>query len=109
MADSVAVYIVNFTARAERDVAQLYERIHAFDSEAAAKWYMGFKKKVLALEHYPARCPLFRRKSALRALRYGRKPNVYLVIYRIREKTKAVDVLHIRHGSRRQPMSSELQ
>jgi mRNA-degrading endonuclease RelE of RelBE toxin-antitoxin system len=33
-------------------------------------------------------------------LLYGRKPHVYRVIYRVLEKQKRVDVLHIRHGAR---------
>jgi hypothetical protein len=31
---------------------------------------------------------------------YGNKPHVYRAIYRMVEKQKRVDVLHIRHGAR---------
>jgi len=35
----------------------------------------------------------------LRHLLYGHKPHVYRLIYRIVEKPKRVEVLHIRHGA----------
>lgn len=40
-------YLVNLTARAERDLAQLYREIDAEYSEAALKWYCGRKKAIL--------------------------------------------------------------
>jgi toxin ParE1/3/4 len=38
--------------------------------------------------------------AQLRHLLYGNKPHVYRVIFRVIEKQKRVDVLHIRHGAR---------
>jgi len=32
-------------------------------------------------------------------LLYGHKPHIYRVIYRILERPKQVEVLHIRHGA----------
>ena len=95
------VYLVNITARAERDFASLYEEIHASDSEAAQKWYVGLKKAILTLEKMPDRCPATPESPQFRHLLYGRKPHVYRVIYRILNVEKRVDVLHIRHGARR--------
>ncbi|MGD0901788.1 MAG: hypothetical protein ABR924_02490 [Terracidiphilus sp.] len=46
---------VEITARAVRDLASLYEEIHARDSEAALKRYRGLKKAVLRLEKLPCR------------------------------------------------------
>jgi len=34
-------------------------------------------------------------------LLYGNKPHSYRVIYRVLERQKRVEVLHIRHGARR--------
>jgi toxin ParE1/3/4 len=39
--------------------------------------------------------------ARLRHLLYGRKPNVYRIIYAIDEGNRVVTVLHIRHGSRK--------
>jgi toxin ParE1/3/4 len=102
-------YLVNITARAERDFASLYEEIHAAESGTALKWYMGLKKAILSLEGLPYRCPVTRESAQLRHLLYGRKPHVYRVIYHVLEKQKRVDVLHIRHGARREMTELDLE
>jgi plasmid stabilization system protein ParE len=102
-------YLVNITARAERDFAALYEQINAAESGAARRWYIGLKKAILSLEEMPNRCPVTRENRQLRHLLYGRKPHVYRVIYRVLEMQKRVDVLHIRHGARREITESDLE
>ncbi|MGI9070054.1 MAG: type II toxin-antitoxin system RelE/ParE family toxin [Bryobacteraceae bacterium] len=94
-------YVLNITSRAERDLAYLYDKINAEHSDAALKWYRGLKEAILSLERQPSRCPVTRENVNLRHLLYGQKPHVYRVIYRILEKRKQVDVLHIRHGAKR--------
>ncbi|HEV2484447.1 MAG TPA: type II toxin-antitoxin system RelE/ParE family toxin [Terracidiphilus sp.] len=101
-------YLVNVTARAERDFAALYEGIDAQNPRAAFKWYSGLKEAILTLEKLPYRCPVTPEKKQLRRLLYGRKPDVYRVIYRVLEKQKQVEVLHIRHGARRKLTASDL-
>ncbi len=96
-------YVVNITSRAERDLSQLYEEIEAGHSVAALKWYLGLKQGILSLEERPNRGPVMRTRGKLRQLLYGRKPNVYRVIYRVLEKKRQVEVLPIRHGARRKP------
>jgi toxin ParE1/3/4 len=93
-------YLVNITALAERDFASLYREINAEESDAALKWYRGLKEVVLRLEELPNRCPVTPEKAQLRHLLYGNKPHVYRVLFRVVEKRKRVDVLHIRHGAR---------
>ena len=51
-------YLVSITHRAERDLADLYEEIHAQHSGAALEWYRGLKRAILSLEHHPSRCPV---------------------------------------------------
>jgi toxin ParE1/3/4 len=91
-------YRVKFTHRAERDLDLLYESVGAEHFDAALKWYRGLKRAILSLEHSPLRCPLIPEDQKLRHLLYGKK-HVYRVIYRVMEKTKTVEVLHIRHGA----------
>jgi hypothetical protein len=43
-------YLVNITARAERDLAHLFVEINAEYSDAALKWYFGLKEAILSLE-----------------------------------------------------------
>lgn len=101
-------YLVKITQRAERDVAILYEAIHAEHSATALKWYLGLKKAILSLEKLPYRGQVTQEDSRLRRLLYGRKPDVYRIIYRVREKQKQVQILHIRHGARRASAATDL-
>lgn len=95
-------YLVSLVSRAERDLAQLYREINAENSDTALKWYRGLKDAILSLERQPNRCPSTPESSKLRHLLYGDKPHVYRVIYRVVETQKRVEVLHIRHGARRE-------
>ena len=92
-------YLVNVTARAERDLAHLFAEIHAQHSEAALKWYWGLKEAILTLEEHPNRCPMTPETSNLRHLLYGHKPHIYRILFTIEGNT--VVILHIRHGRRR--------
>ena len=93
-------YLVNLTARAERDLAQLF-RENAEHSGAALTWYRGLKEAILSLEEKPNRCPVTPESGEFRHFLYGNKPHIDRVIHRVLEKQKQVEVLHIRHGARR--------
>lgn len=101
-------YLVNLTDRAERDLAHLYEEVNAEHSDAALKWYLGFKESILSLEEQPNRCPVTPENGKFRHLLYGNKPHIYRAIYRVLEKQKQVEVLHIRHGARRRLKGSDV-
>jgi len=94
-------YLVNITPRAERDLIQIYDCINARNSEAAFHWYRGLKEAILSLREHPNRCPVTPENRQLRHLLYGHKPDIYRVIYRVLEKHRQVEILHIRHGARR--------
>ena len=102
-------YLVRLTARAERDFASLYQEIDAENSDAARKWCIGLGDAILSLDELPNRCPPTPEKVQLRHLLYGHKPHVYRVIYRVRERRKLVEVLHIRHGARQRVQASDLE
>jgi len=101
-------YVVSISSRAEHDLAHLYEEINAEYSNAALKWYWGLKKAILTLEEQPNRYPVTRKKGELRHLLHGNKPHIYRVIYRVLERHKRVEVLHIRHAARRKIKASDL-
>ncbi len=92
-------YQVKLTQRAERDLDLLYDSVGAEHSDAALKWYRGLKKAILSLVNSPLRCPLAPEDKTLRHMLYGKKPHVYRIIYRVIERTKTAEVLHIRHGA----------
>ena len=102
-------YLVRISARAERDLALLYEDINAADSAAAQRWYGGLKQAILSLARRPNRCAVTPENNKLRHLLYGHRPHLYRVIYRVDERRERVDVLHIRHGARRKFRESELK
>jgi len=94
--------------RAPRDLSTLYDGIGAGTSDAALSWYRGLRDAIRTLRNGPRRCPVTPEASDLRHLLYGNKPHIYRVIYRVLEKQKQVDVLHIRHGARQEFKSGEL-
>jgi plasmid stabilization system protein ParE len=98
-------YAVSFTARAERDLELLYLAIDAQNSATARRWHRDLAKAILSLKRRPYRCPVAPENARLRQLLHGKRLNVYRVIFRIVEKNREVQVLHIRHGARK-PISS---
>jgi plasmid stabilization system protein ParE len=102
-------YLIDITARAKRDLNSVFEEIHARDSEAALKWYREFYAAILTLEKLPYRCPATHENPQFRHLLYGHKPHIYRVIYRVLEKQKLIEVLHVRHGARQEFLASDLE
>lgn len=101
-------YLVKITSRAGRDLTRVYQEINAQHSDAALKWYVGLKDAILSLAEQPRRCSIARKRDGLRHLLYGRKPHTYRVIFRVLEKEKYIEVLHIRHGARKKFKTSDL-
>lgn len=93
-------YRVKIMPRAQRDLAGIYGWIGAESSDAALSWYVGLKDAIRSLCKSPGRSPVVPENKDLRHLLYGRKPHVFRIIYRIMEKQKQVEVLHVRHGAR---------
>lgn len=92
---------VEITARAHRDLVAIYEYIQAGSSEKAFSSFNGLEGAILSLENHPKRGTITREDSRLRQLVYGRKPHGYRIIYSVRQRSRLVSVLHIRHGARR--------
>ncbi len=101
-------YRMKIMPRAQRDLSSLYDWIDASSSDAALTWYRGLRDAIRTLRNSPNRCPAAPENRDFRHLLYGSKPDVYRVIYRVVEKQKQVDVLHIRHGARQQFRTEEL-
>jgi plasmid stabilization system protein ParE len=92
-------YVVRVSTRAQRDLENIYWFINAGESEAAQTWYRGLRRAILAFEELPNRWPVTPENPARRHILYGHKPHVYRVIYRVLERQKQVEILHIRHGA----------
>ena len=93
-------YLIKLTRRAEQDLARLYLHIEAATSDTARRWYLGLRTAIRSLAESPDRCPSTPETNLYRHLLYGRRPNVYRIVFRIIEKKQRVEVLHIRHGAR---------
>jgi toxin ParE1/3/4 len=106
-------YLVEFAARAARDLEILYVEKNAAESQAAARWFNDLEDSVSSLTIHPNRCPLApegkKLKRGLRHLLYGNKPHIYRVIYEVDEQRQTVWVLHIRHGARKPLRASDLK
>ncbi len=101
-------YEVNLSRRAMRDLAYLFDEINTGHSAAAQCWYLGLKRAILTLEERPNRCLRAPESARLRQLLYGRKPHVYRIIFRVIEKQKSVEILHLRHGARKSVLPLEI-
>ena len=95
-------YRVKIMVRAQRDLIDLYQKIKARSSDAAFIWYRGLREAIRSLRDNPQRCPATPENKDLRHLLYGNRPYVYRVIYRVVERQKQVDILHVRHGARQE-------
>lgn len=97
-------YAVELTSRAERDLLNLYEFLSVGHSATARNWFNGLERAVFTLARFPRRCPLApeSKKSGwpLRHLLYGKKPDVYRILFEVHEVRKVIRIVTIRHGAR---------
>jgi len=99
------VWDVELTARAERDLEQIFQFINAADSIAAARWFSGLEDAIESLETLPRRGAVTDYDPNLRFLLYGSKPHIYRVLYLLNARHRRVTVVHIRPGAR-SPLAS---
>jgi toxin ParE1/3/4 len=93
-------YRVELTDRAAQDLRHLYRIINAEHSAQARIWFNRLEQAILSLDEYPTRCPVIPEDPNLRHLLYGRRREVYRVIFAIHDTAGCVSVLHIRHSAR---------
>jgi toxin ParE1/3/4 len=93
-------YLIRLTNRALRDMELIYEFIDAETSDKAFAWFNELAEAIYSLEKLPQRGAVASENKKLRQVFFGKKPNVYRIIYAIDRQHRAINVLHIRHGSR---------
>jgi plasmid stabilization system protein ParE len=97
-------YAVKLSGRAERDLFDLFLYLKASNTASARRWFNELEKAICGLERSPRRCPPAPEAQTMnrpiRHLLSGRKPDVYRILYEIRDLTKTVLILTIRHGAR---------
>ncbi len=95
------IYRIIIETQAQSDLDETYRRIAQGSAERAAQWYNGIVDALATLANFPERCAFARENvffpEDIRQLLYGKRGNVYRVLFTIAQDT--VHVLHIRHGS----------
>jgi prevent-host-death family protein len=99
---AVAGCLVRLSARALRDVARIYDNIEAYGLGCGFDVVSGARGSHLqfgALSR--ARKAFARENKKRRILFFGRKPNIYKIIYEVDLPDVEVKTFHIRRGARR--------
>jgi len=93
-------YLVRISTRALRDLAEIYESIHAESSTQAFAWFNALSAAINGLDQHPKRGAVTPESTAHRQVLHGKKPHLYRVIYQVNEGDRSVGIVHIRHGAR---------
>jgi plasmid stabilization system protein ParE len=94
-------HLVRLTRRALADVEAGVAYRAQRSATAAARWRAGLLARLADLEQSPDRCPLADEAAdlglQLRELLYGRRRNVYRILFAIDGQT--VNILRLRHAA----------
>jgi plasmid stabilization system protein ParE len=90
-------YRILFTQRALDDLAEIIARIAEDDGEAASRFGNSLLDHVELLTRFPRMGIVIRARSRVRKLLHS----PLLVYYRIRETSRDIEILHLRHASRK--------
>jgi plasmid stabilization system protein ParE len=91
-------FIVDITAAAEADVAEIWEYIAQDNHDAATSFVLRLEEQITTLERFPERCPLVQENellgTAYRHLVYGNYRTIFKII------DSRVIILRVLHGAR---------
>ena len=90
-------YHLRFTQRALNDLAEIIGHIAEDDAESAARFGNSLLDHVDLLRQFPHMAGTIRGRSHVRKLVHS----PILVYYQAHDDTRLVEVLHVRHGSRK--------
>lgn len=94
---------VETTPQAKHDTFEILDWLIAEHAgNTGLLWFERLEQAVLSLADMPRRCPVVPEQDLfpfeVRHLLYGKRPNVYRIVFTIQAQT--VFVLHIWHGAR---------
>ena len=96
-------YQVGLASSAKADTNQIYDWVIERAPLRGPAWFEELIDCLYSLEELPYRCPLAREaeiaKREIRCLLFGKRRNIYRILYEIDEACQTVWVLHIRHGA----------
>jgi hypothetical protein len=77
-----------------------------------AEWFEELMDSLRSLDKLPHRCPLAREarkaKREIRCLLFGKRRNVYRILFEVEDAKRAVWILPIRHAARRDLKARDL-
>jgi plasmid stabilization system protein ParE len=88
-----------FTQRALNDLAEIIGRIAEDDADAAGRFGNSLLDHVELLTRFPRMGGTIRKRARVRKLSHS----PILVYYQLREDKHLVEILHLRHASRKTP------
>ncbi len=94
-------YRLLYTQRALNDLAEIIGHIASDDPEAAFRFGSSLLDHVNLLTRFPRMGGIVRKRSRVRKLLHS----PILVYYEDHEDKRLIEILHFRHGARKQPKS----
>jgi hypothetical protein len=105
-------YRVGLADSAKVDADAIYKTIVAAATLRGAEWFEKLMDGLYTLENVPYRCPLAREakkaRREIRCLLFGKGRDIYRILCEVDEATRAVWILHSRHGARRDVKDREI-
>ena len=92
-------YRLLITQRALNDLAEIIGHIAEDDAEAASRFGNSLLDHIELLVRFPRMGGVIRKRSRVRKLSHS----PILVFYQLREDRHVVEILHLRHASRKSP------
>ena len=103
-------YGVSLLPRAKDDLETIYRRIILQTPLQGALWFNELERAIYSLRNHPQRCQVVSRLSTssvlVRQLLFGNYPHIYKIYHQT--VGNIVEVMHIRHGARRQAKRRDL-
>lgn len=97
-------YRLLYTQRALNDLAEIIGYIAEDDADAAFRFGSSLLDHVDLLVRFPRMGSIIRKRPQVRELLHS----PFLIYYRVVDQSRMIEVLHLRHGSRKPP-GSELR
>lgn len=97
-------YRLLYSQKSLNDLGEILGRIAEEDAEAASRFGVSLLDHIDLLSRFPRLGGVIRKRSRVRKLLHS----PFLVYYRLDEDKRQIEVLHVRHGARKQPSDADL-
>ena len=79
---------VELSAQAQRDIASIHDWLQSQSAgDTGERWFVALRTAIASLKQLPSRCPIAPESqdssTEIRQLLYGRRPNVYRILFAI--------------------------